>query len=324
MNPFIFIVGCPRSGTTLLQRLLDAHPEVAIFNQSEFIPRLYEEGRGITADGLVSQELVARVIGHHKFSRFGIDPEELERLTRANGALTYARLISLVFDLYGEGRGKRIVGDKTPRYVRKLPTLHSLWPDAKFIHLIRDGRDVCLSLLDWRKAENAVGRFAAWHEDPITTGALWWARNVGIGREDGRLLGPDLYREMRYEDLVSRPVEACTSLCEFLSVSYDDSMLGFHEGRQLADPLLDAKKAWRPITPGLRDWRSQMSAADIEHFEAAAGQMLSELGYPLVVDTPSPRALEEAAGVRAAFTETVRAQGKRLPQGWADQPVTTA
>ncbi len=90
-------------------------------------------------------------------------------------------------------------------------------------------------------------------------------------------------------------------------------MLRFYEGREKADFGLDAKKAWRPITPGLRDWRTQMPLDDTERFEAAAGNLLEELGYPRAVPDPPQEKLENATRIRHAFTQEVRTQGMRLP-----------
>jgi hypothetical protein len=139
---------------------------------------------------------------------------------------------------------------------------------------------------------------------------------VLLGQEDGGALGPELYYEIRYETLVSQPATECAALCDFLGLPYDDAMLSFHEGREKADFGLDAKKAWRPITSGLRDWRSQMTLDDIERFEAAAGDLLEQLGYPRAVPDPPQEKLEEATRIRHAFTQEVRAKGKRLPEQW--------
>ena len=152
--------------------------------------------------------------------------------------------------------------------------------------------------------------------DPITTAALWWEWHVRLGREDGGSLAPQLYHEVRYEELVSRPAKTCEKLCDFLGLPYDDAMLKFHEGREKADPNLDAKKAWRPLTPGLRKWSEQMPAEDLERFEAAAGDLLEELGYPRACPPPPEEKLARAVRIRESFTREASASGKRLPKGW--------
>lgn len=309
-NPYVFIVGCTRSGTTLLRRMVDAHPQIAITFETHWIPVFFEQRTGLTPDGLVTPNLVSELLQYPRFDRLQIGREDLERLIGNGEPVSYASLVSGLFDLYGKARGKALVGDKTPSYVGSLPTLHALWPRARFVHLIRDGRDVALSLIDWREGERIAS------EDPLSTAALYWEHRVRLGREPGRLLGPDLYCELRYEALVADPAEACAALCEFLGVPYDEAMLRFHEGRTRTKPGLSAKKAWLPITAGLRDWRSQMSTEDVERFEAVAGDLLDELGYPLAAPRPTAEAVEHAARMRSLFSDDVSARGWRLPQRW--------
>jgi hypothetical protein len=96
-------------------------------------------------------------------------------------------------------------------------------------------------------------------------------------------------------------------------------MIRFAEGKtrtELPNARKTPKKAWLPITSGLRDWRTQMPAQDLERFEAAAGDLLEELGYPRAVPDPPQEKLEEATRIRHAFTQEARAKGKRLPEHW--------
>jgi hypothetical protein len=316
VNPYVFIVGCPRSGTTLLRRLVDTHPHIAIIHQSRFIPNFFERRRGLTPEGLVTTKLVDRLLEARGVKNLETSREMLESLVEAGEPLSYSTFITGVFDLYGKGQGKRLVGDKTPAYVRRIPTLHALWPEARFVHLIRDGRDVCMSAINWRKADHALGRFSTWGVDPITTAAVWWEWHVRLGREDGGSLAPKLYHEVRYEALVSEPAKECEKLCSFLDLPYDDAMLKFHEGREKADPNLDAKKAWRPLTFGLRKWSEQMPAEALERFEASAGDLLEELGYPRACPPPPEEKLARAVRIRESFIREASASGKRLPKSW--------
>ena len=306
MNPYFFIVGCPRSGTTLLQRLVNAHPEVTVTPESHWIPRLHAKPWALTLEGLVKPKLVRRLLAHPKFARLEISREELMMLAGNGQPTSYASLVSRIFDLYGKVRGKALVGDKTPDYVRKIETLHALWPQARFIHLIRDGRDVALSMMDWPKVRPKPGDFVTWQKDRVTTAALWWELNVTLGRQAGRPLGSKLYYEMRYELLVSRPREAITALCKFLGVPFDEAMLHFYEGDAGSDPGLEKKRARLPVTPGLRDWRSEFHPENNERFEAAAGALLDDLGYPRAVPHPRHEALEHAATVRRLLAEDLR------------------
>jgi Sulfotransferase family len=316
MNPFVFIVGCPRSGTTLLQRMVDAHPEVAVVHETHWIPRWFNKRKGLTPEGFVTRELVENVIADRRFTHLEVAPEEVKALLDGEESMSYASFVSALFDLHGRRRGKRLAGDKTPAYVRSIPTLHALWPDAKFVHLIRDGRDVALSVRDWSKAGSAAGRFSTYAEDPMAATALWWEWNVRLGREDGAAMPEGSYREILYESLVADPASQLAALCDFLDLHYDDAMLRFHEGRTRDDPELDAKKAWRPVTAGLRSWRSQMPSADSYRFDAAVGELLDELGYERAGHGGDGAVLEAVQVIREAFSNELRQRGQRLPAAW--------
>jgi hypothetical protein len=302
VNPYLFIVGCPRSGTTLLRRMVDAHPKIAITRETHWIPEMIGQVRGIDLAGRVTPELPARLAAHPKFATLGIDRTELERLAR--GRPSYPTLVEALFDRYGATRGKLIVGDKTPGYVREIELLHDLFPRTRFVHLVRDGRDVCLSALEWeRKAEQFRRRFPTWEDAPVATAALWWRWHVLEGRASGTRLAPELYVELRYEALVADPESECRRLCDFLGVAFDPAMLRFHEGRARFEPGLSAKKAWLPPTPGLRDWTTQMAPEQVEEFEAAAGDALEAFGYPRAFPAPAASRVRVAASAAAAFPE---------------------
>jgi hypothetical protein len=314
MNPYVFLVGCARSGNTLVQRLADAHPELAVMHGTRWIPRWYEKRIGLTPDGRVTKELVERLPRHKRFKALEIGPAELRRMHQEMPDVTYAPFVTALFDRFGKRRGKRLVGDKTPEYTKWLRTLHRLWPQARFVHVIRDGRDVCLSVADWRKGATS---FSTWEEDPVATTAVWWELHVRLAREAGRAWGPRLYHEVRYEALVADPAGECAHLCAFLDIPYEDAMLRFHEGRTRTDPGLDAKRRWLPITPGLRSWRSQMPPAHIVRFEATAGDLLDELGYPRGASSLPRDEVRRGAWVRGVYASRARSRGRPLPAAWA-------
>jgi sulfotransferase family protein len=310
MNPYLFIVGCPRSGTTLLSRIVDAHPQIAVLPETHWIPNVARMSIGIGPDRLVTDELSEWLIGHFRFPRMQLEPAEVRALVEPG--VTYPEFVAALFDLYGRKRGKPLVGEKTPHYVAEIPTLHALFPDARFVHLIRDGRDVCLSALTWeRMAEHFARRFRTWREDPVVTSALWWRSFVTLGRA-GAELGPGLYREVRYEALVRRPEEECRRLCSFLEVEYDDTMSRFHESATRSKPGPAGNRTGLPITPGLRDWRTQLAREDTEAFEAAAGDILNELGYERAVPRPGPSARRQVARIASLYTDDMPPR-RRVP-----------
>ncbi len=321
VNPYLFVVGCPRSGTTVLRRMVNAHPQVAIPSaEQHWIVACGMKRTGLTPHGEVTSELISMLNADDDFADLGIDREQLEHLADPRKPPSYASFVSRVLDLYGSTQGKALVGDKTPGAVRGLPTLHELWPSAKVVHLIRDGRDVSLSAVNWRRANKLARRFPTWTEDPMGSAALWWEWHVRLGREAASFLGPHLYHEVYYEDLVGDPERELQHLCAFLELRYDDAMLRFHEGRQRIDPGLSAKRAWLPPTPGLRDWKTQMAAEDIDRFETIAGDLLGELGYARTAAADhDPELHDLAAELRDAFIAAQLTRGRRLPAHWLPQ-----
>jgi hypothetical protein len=122
-----------------------------------------------------------------------------------------------------------------------------------------------------------------------------------------------LYYELRYESLVANPSEECTKLCAFLGLPFDEAMLRFHERPEEGiNPPQGSE--WQPVTAGLRDWRTQMTAEDAERFEAAAGDLLAELAYARTFSNLRTEAVEHSAHVRTLLANETR--GVR-PYGWA-------
>jgi hypothetical protein len=309
VNPYVFVVGCPRSGTTLLQRMLDNHPELAVVNDAHFIhrgPRRLDDGD----DPALTDDMVARVARYGPFGRMGLDRDHVN--AAAARSRTYGDFVSSLYDAFAASRGKGLAGDKTPHYVRYLPFLHRLVPTARTLHIVRDGRDVALSTLGWARPGLGPGRFPLWESEPLAVCALSWRWHVTTGIRDGLALGPSLYREVVYERLVVDPEAELRALSEFIGLPYADEMLTYHEGKTRERSGLSSKAKWLPPTPGLRDWRTQMTDPDVELFEALAGDVLSLFGYERAFERFSAPAEERAERCRARFEEEVRARNRQM------------
>jgi Sulfotransferase family len=255
--------------------MLDHHPLLAVSNDPHFVP--FAPGVRDGLDPPVTPALVDWLLGYRTFRRLGLD-EAAVRAAAADSR-TYTELVGALYDALGRARRKPLAGEKTPRYVRYLPLLHSLFPWAKTLHLVRDGRDVALSTLEWARADRGPGRFQLWRSQPLAVCALSWRWHVSTGRRDGTPLGSSYYSEVRYEQLVTSTEQTLRGIAAFLELPYAPEMLDFHRGKTRTDPDLSAKDAWLPPTPGLRDWRAQMAPRDVELYEAIAGDLLSLLGY---------------------------------------------
>jgi hypothetical protein len=315
-NPYVFIVGAARSGTTLLQRMLDAHPMLAVVNETYWLRRRFREQAGLTPEGFVTPALLPQLLASPRFPRMGMTEHDLVGLLSEERSVRYDRFVARIFDLYAGRQGKALAGDKTPGYVRRIGQMHDLWPRARFVHIVRDPRDVCLSMLEWRSGERTAGQFGTWEMDPVISTALYWRYSVGMGREAGQTLGPALYHEVRYEDLVVSPERELEQICEFLGIPYAEEMTRFHEGRTRRKPGRSSKAQWLPPTAGLRDWRTQLPTGDIERIEAACGDRIDSFGYATRLHGCPPPLRERVAEVRETFTRHLRADDRVLPRDW--------
>ncbi|MGH8873978.1 MAG: sulfotransferase family protein [Acidimicrobiia bacterium] len=269
---FPFFVGSGRSGTTLFQAIFSAHPELAICHESRFIVPFAGRRRRYERAGRIDLDvLVADLSRSSEFGRMGVQPELVRRRLR-DEATTFAGAVRLIFALYAAEQGKQRYGDKTPGYISHLPLLAGLFPEARFVHVIRDGRDVALSYLEQRFGPRNV-----------TEAAIYWRTRVRRGRAAGSRLGPEQYREVRYEALIAEPQATVAELCSFLELVPVEGMLEYFDDAprllaQTYDPEAHRSIAL-PLTRGLRDWRNQMSAEDVVAFEALAGDLIDELEY---------------------------------------------
>src|SRR5262249_5215940 len=162
------------------------------------------------AEAPVTPDLVTKWFQRKLFDPYGICPEEI--VGSLGQSVSLEAFLARLFELCGRIKGKELVGSPAPAYVRRIQSLHALWPGAKFILLVRDGREVCLSALS-RPHPAFTGRAPIWAEDRVSASALRWERDVRLGRENGRELGPKLYYEVLYEALVAQPEEESTKIC---------------------------------------------------------------------------------------------------------------
>jgi hypothetical protein len=278
--PPFFVVGSARSGTTLLRVMLERHPDVAIPPESHFIPKLWERrGRYGAGDRLERpREFLRDLASDSRFRSWDLPiqavADELELVERP----TFAQGIEAAFVAFAKADGKTRWGDKTPKYVDHIPLISRLFPDARFVHLVRDGRDVALSVLDMERLHAHAA-----------TAAKVWARQVAGGREAGRALGDERYLELRYEDLLEDGPGEIRRVCAFLGIPFRQAMLKHEDGALERIPERQRgmhRRISLPPTKGLRDWRSQMSSDELAEWEAVAGPQLEAFGYRRAASLP--------------------------------------
>lgn len=286
--------------------MLDHHPQLAVANDIRFIPQIVEELK-LGANPPVTADLLACVRDNRHLPRLGLPEGALQKA--AEQSRTYAELVGALYSEFAAARGKALAGEKSPDYVRRLPMLQALFPQSRFLHIIRDGRDVALSTIEWAREDKGPGRFKLWQKEPMAVCALWWRWLVSVGQKDGARLGA-AYREVSYEKLVAQPEESLRGLATFLELPFAPEMLTYHEGKIRDRPNLSAKSAWLPPTPGLRDWRAQMAERDLELFEVLAGDLLTALGYERRVNSPSSETIAVAERCQQWWDAEMQRRGR--------------
>jgi Sulfotransferase family len=271
MAPPLIILGVGRSGTTLLRVMLDRNTTLAIPYETFFVPQLaHRQGRHPKLDEFLDDLGRLRTLYD-----WGIRPEDVR--PRLREGMTINEAIGAIFETYAERQGKPRWGDKTPLYMQQLPLLERLFPDALWVHLIRDGRDAALSFLEL--PEGFSGK--TWAQPrTVAQFAARWRTEILSARRLGRHAG-DRYLELRYEDLVAEPERELRRVCEHGSLPWEADMLD-HTRISDAANMPEHRNLAQPPTPGLRDWRSQMSREDALAFEQVAGDVLRSAGYELL------------------------------------------
>lgn len=262
--PLILVVGAPRSGTTWLHHMLATHPDVASQNEELTI---------FTYLGIAER-------------RFLNEKHHLDAGHWRQGAPLlytetefYQGLRAIAGDVYGRLHAKKPEAkhllDKHPDYARHLPLVQKLFPNAKVIHLIRDGREVVVSMMS---AKKRLGFGAG----EIHGASHHWAGNLIAARQAGHLLGPDQYLELRYEDLRSDTVTQLKTAFAFCNLPVTNATV-----QQIATEYdIKSKQVSRGNTDvnALRNtpdaiWKAKLSVQERWVLDRVAGHLLQELGY---------------------------------------------
>ncbi len=272
MDAPIFLVGAPRSGTTMLRLMLNSHPRIAIPFESDFIPKFYR--RLAEYGDLGEHENVKRLlddIAAQTFVKRGKLIDDKSFILSSNPR-SYSQLISAIYATYARSQGKCRWGDKDPDNAVELDVLWNLFPSCQIVHIVRDGRGASNSL---RKME--------WGSRNILKLARDWSWQVTLAHKMGMILGPKYYLEIRYENLVRSPEATLRSICEFVGEPFCTEMLAYHQHAGAAMPessmKFHATSVQAPNPEKATAWRREMSVADRVLFDEVAGATLAQFGY---------------------------------------------
>ena len=269
MTP-VFIGGCGRSGTTLLGSVLGAHSDCLCVPESPFKTDILRFFDPATTD---SRRLLAAILETRRFKLWGLDSAALAR-SLGETIQSYPQGLMWLVAKYGESVGKqspRVWIDHTPANVRSAVTLSELFPQAKFIHIVRDGRGVAASILP-----------LDWGPNTIDGAAEWWTESVAYGLAAESWGGSQRIVRVRYEDLVLNFEATVKSLCTFLDLDYQSSML-MADGFKVSGYTTNQHSlvGTVPQPSRVNAWERSLTSRQIEIFEAITGELLRYLGYEL-------------------------------------------
>ena len=253
--------------------MLHSHSQLAVPPESPFVVAMAKRSKRHSRVLAEDHERFVSELFQTPFHRWGLTRDQVDIAIHEDRPRSLPDAIRTLYACYSESRGKPLFADKTPRNVLAIPLLADFFSGSRFVHIIRDGRDVALSLVEQRFGPASV-----------SDAAMFWKRRVEQGRRAGLALDPRRYTEVRYEDLVAHPEDTIRSLCAFLGLPYETDMLSFHEHAAAivaaSSEVGDHSHLLEPVRTGIRDWRVDMSAKDVETFECIAGDLLTELSYP--------------------------------------------
>jgi len=253
--------------------IFDSHPELTVAHEPRFLATMApNHSRYEGSEGLDIDRFLGDLYAVSNFRRLGLPREEMRSALEEQRPAGFVDAVRIVFGMYAQSRGKALYGDKTPLYISFMEPIAGLFPEARFVHLVRDGRDVVLAYLERDKGPATVAE-----------GAFHWKLRVSRGHRAGETLGPESYREFHYEDLIEDPEATVRAMCEYLGLDFHEDMLDYRgtAERFLAEAKNPADHQHLTMAPtkGLIDWRRSMSAEDLALFEAIAGETLEAVGY---------------------------------------------
>jgi len=278
----VFMLGCPRSGTTLLASHLGRHPDFLALPETHFFPGSYG-GNALTRAR--AQRDPARFFDYlwtrnPRIQDVSLDEAALKKDFIAQGIRDPRAALDLIFAHALKGSGKIRVLEKTPRHIEQIDRILRWYPKARVLCIARDGRDVVNSLID-----------APWtHSNAHRHAALWrWCTQVSLDRAARH---PDRVKIVQYEHFLANPEASLRDICAFVGAPYDAAML---DSSIQTDTAPAWEKAWKGAATKAADksvlfkWKRHPDPALMAQREGVMQRELAALGLPLT-DAPARRA----------------------------------
>lgn len=290
----IFVVGCQRSGSTLLGAMLGSGDRMIATPESQFVADLMpHDPRQIVE----LRQAIDAIAAHPRFKlwNFPIGDE------RPDGYGTFMDAVNWLVRTYGARSGRTDVDfwvEHQPGNVRHMQALADACPEARFVHIVRDGRAVANSLLK-----------VAWGPNSISSAAHFWSQRVAMGMALRDCLPPNRWARIRYEDLLARPEEELRRVCATLELPFDEAMIAARSYHVPPSTRKQHHLVGQALAPERIDaWQQELSQREIEIFEAHVGPLITYLGYQLSFGRRArlPSSAETARMIMVQFLQSYR------------------
>jgi hypothetical protein len=278
----VFVLGSPRSGTTLLYHMLLSAGNFAVYRAESQVFNLLEPRFGDLSGKRNKQRLLRAWEASTLFTKTGLTADQIERDVLAN-CQNAGDFLRIVMEAMAHAQGVERWADCTPEHLLSLARIKETIPNALVIHIIRDGRDVALSM----EKQHWIRPFPWDRSKGLEVAALYWEWIVNRGRVAGKMLGPD-YCEVRYEDLVGDPHRILTQLGSFIEEDLDyERILKVGIGSvSKPNSSFKGEQASGEFKPVAR-WKNSLTEERLRSLEYVIGPTLRELGYQLETKAPS-------------------------------------
>lgn len=289
MESPVFIIGNPRSGTTLLRLMMTCHRNMVVPPECGFAVWLYDQyrywGQQENGDSLLAR-FVDDLMSCRKIETWGLERVGLYDFLSGREPRSYSELVAGVYEWYALSQGKRARrwGDKNNFYIHHIRQIKTMFPDAFFVHIVRDGRDVACSYkkLNDRKIDSP---YAPNLPSRIEDIANQWKTNIGIAARSFAAIEWENVCEINFSDLILDPETSLRNLCKGISEDYDPSMLTYevsNSGKAL-EPVEFLRWKEKTLRPPIRAevgrYASELTSEEIRIFESIAEDELRRYGF---------------------------------------------
>jgi len=281
-----FVIGSPRSGTTLLRLMLNKNQRLSVPPEAGFLVWLYTKYKDFSYSENEVFLFVRDLLVTSKIEHWGISDKELANYIISAKPASYSELMDVVYLFYSKVKlikNVEVFGDKNNFYLTHIELLHSLYNDAKFIHIIRDGRSVAVSYMDIMK-KNINFKYAPKLPVDISDIANEWVSNINKVESSFNEINSNRYITVRFEDLILEPEKILKKICVFLDVKYDNEMLNYYQttGDLGLEPSSFNKWKSKNLLPLQKDEvfkYKNLEEVSLQIFNDKAADILDKYGY---------------------------------------------